>query len=131
MVLLILGLMVFSISFAQETNIVAPANVRVFDTPNDGVVAHKIRHDRSEILRNLSRKKRRKFYEENLGRISKVLFENDVENGHMSGFTENYIRVKAKYNSLLVNVVKKVRLKEINENGGVNISEPEEVVIVS
>ncbi len=36
MVLLILGLMVFSISFAQETNIVAPANVRVFDTPNDG-----------------------------------------------------------------------------------------------
>ena len=97
----------------------------------DGVVAHKIRHDRSEILRNLSRKKRRKFYEENLGRISKVLFENDVENGHMSGFTENYIRVKAKYNSLLVNVVKKVRLKEINENGGVNISEPEEVVIVS
>jgi hypothetical protein len=36
MFLLIFGLLVFSLCFAQEKNIVEPAEVRVYDTPNDG-----------------------------------------------------------------------------------------------
>jgi threonylcarbamoyladenosine tRNA methylthiotransferase MtaB len=96
----------------------------------EGSVTHKTRYDRSEILRNLSRKKRRKFYEDNLGRISKVLFESDVENGQISGFTENYIRVTVKYDPVLINEVKTVRLAGINEKGWVNITEPGMIEVV-
>ena len=49
------------------------------------------------MLHILSDKKRRKFYEDNCGKEARVIFENDIENGMMHGFTENYIRVAAKY----------------------------------
>ena len=75
------------------------------------------RADRSKMLHILSDKKRRKFYEENIGGTFKVLFENDVENGMMHGFTENYIRVAAKYDPLLVNEIKTIKLVSINEKG--------------
>lgn len=91
----------------------------------DGVVPHSIRNERSKMLRILSEKKRRKFYEENLGRSFKVLFEEDIEEGRMHGFTENYIRVAAKYDPLLLNELKMVTLDEINEQGTVEVREPE------
>lgn len=91
----------------------------------DRVVPHSIRNERSKMLRILSEKKRRKFYEENLGRSSKVLFEEDIEEGRMHGFTENYIRVAAKYDPLLLNELKMVTLDEINEQGTVEVREPE------
>ena len=62
----------------------------------DHVVPGSQRADRSKMLHILSDKKRRRFYEENLQSDATVLFENDVENGMMHGFTENYIRVSAK-----------------------------------
>jgi threonylcarbamoyladenosine tRNA methylthiotransferase MtaB len=43
----------------------------------------------------------------------------------MHGFTENYVRVAAKYDPLLINELKTILLTEINEQGTVNISEPE------
>ena len=46
-----------------------------------------------------------------------------VEDGMMFGFTENYIRVTAKYDPLLVNDLKRVRLKNINEKGLVELEE--------
>lgn len=96
-------------------------------TELDGVVPMKKRNERSKMLRILSEKKRRKFYQENLGKTFTVLFEEDVENGKMHGFTENYIRVAAKFDPLLINELKQVTLNEINEKGNVEVLEPEMV----
>ncbi len=89
----------------------------------DEIIPMKIRNERSSMLRNLSAKKRRKFYLENLGTEESVLFENDIENGKMFGFTRNYIRVTAKYDPLLINEILPVQLKEINHDGYVEVEE--------
>jgi threonylcarbamoyladenosine tRNA methylthiotransferase MtaB len=73
------------------------------------------RADRSKMLHILSDKKRRKFYEENVGREATVLFEQDIENGMMHGFTENYVRVVAKYDPILVNELRRVNLCRIHD----------------
>lgn len=99
------------------------ANTRAVEM--DEVVPMKKRNERSKMLRILSEKKRRKFYEENLNESFEVLFEEDIEDGMMHGFTENYIRVTAKYDPLLINEIKTVTLKEINERGMVEVMEPE------
>lgn len=101
------------------------ANTRA--TEMEEVVPMKTRHERSKMLRILSEKKKRKFYEENLGQTFDVLFEEDIEDGKMHGFTENYIRVSAKYDPLLINEIKKVTLDEINEKGTVEVLEPETI----
>jgi threonylcarbamoyladenosine tRNA methylthiotransferase MtaB len=87
------------------------------------------RADRSKMLHILSDKKRRKFYEENLGKEYQVLFENDVEDGMMHGFTENYIRVAAKYDPLLINEIRRVKLTSINSNGFVEVEEIESEIL--
>lgn len=89
------------------------------------VVPSKVRNERSKMLHILSDKKRRLFYEQNIGKIATVLFENDVEEGKMHGFTENYVRVSAKYDPLLINELKTIQLTEINEKGTVEIQEME------
>lgn len=93
-----------------------------------GSVNPKDRAERSKMLHILSDKKRRKFYEEHLGKEYRVLFENDVENGMMHGFTENYIRVTAKYDPILINEIKKVRLTAINNRGLVEVEDVAEEV---
>jgi threonylcarbamoyladenosine tRNA methylthiotransferase MtaB len=97
------------------------ANTPAAEMPE--VVPIKTRHLRSKMLRNLSVKKRRLFYEKNLGAYERVLFENDIENGYMYGFTSNYIRVVAKYDPMLINETMTVRLKNINKNGYMEIEE--------
>jgi threonylcarbamoyladenosine tRNA methylthiotransferase MtaB len=82
----------------------------------DGVVPGPVRADRSKMLHSLSDKKRRAFYEKNIGTEATVLFENDVENGMMFGFTDNYVKVTAKYDPLIVNELKRVRLTEVDSN---------------
>lgn len=79
------------------------------------VVPGSIRAERSKMLHILSDKKRRHFYEQNIGAETKVLFENDIEDGMMHGFTDNYIRVSAKYDPILINEILPVRLSAINE----------------
>lgn len=88
-----------------------------------GFVEPKEKAKRSKMLRILSDKKRRKFYEENLDKEFTVLFEEDVEDGKMQGFTENYIRIVANYDPLLINETKKVLLREINPQGLVEVEE--------
>lgn len=95
----------------------------------EGVVNMAERNRRSKMLRGLSEKKRRFFYEQQLGKTSEVLFEEDVQEGVMHGFTENYVRVSAKYDPILINEVKKVSLKEINAEGHVEVEEPEETLV--
>lgn len=95
----------------------------------DNPIPMKVRHERSKMLRILSEKKKRKFYEEGLGKVATVLFEDDVEDGIMQGFTENYIRVAAKYDPMLINETKQVILSSINEHGLVEVREfqPEQI----
>ncbi|HNR75398.1 MAG TPA: radical SAM protein, partial [Cyclobacteriaceae bacterium] len=90
------------------------------------VVPMKTRNERSRMLHTLSDKKRRFFYGENLGKTFRVLFENDVEDGWMHGFTENYIRVAAKFDPLLINETKTVVLTGINAKGHAEVMEAEE-----
>lgn len=95
----------------------------------DDVVDQGERNRRSKMLRGLSEKKRRYFYEQQLGKTSKVLFEEDAQDGLMHGFTENYVRVAAKYDPVLINEIKQVNLKSINADGHVEVAEPEEVLV--
>jgi threonylcarbamoyladenosine tRNA methylthiotransferase MtaB len=94
-----------------------------------GVVTGSERADRSKMLHILSDKKRRKFYEENLQKEATVLFENDIEDGRMHGFTENYIRVAANYDPILINELKRVRLSSINDRGLVEVDEISEEIL--
>jgi threonylcarbamoyladenosine tRNA methylthiotransferase MtaB len=94
-----------------------------------GKVPTRERSERSKMLHILSDKKRRKFYEYNIDNNSTVLFENDIEKGNMFGFTENYIRVTAKYDPLLVNELRPVRLKAINTDGIMEVDEIEENIL--
>jgi len=91
------------------------------------VVPQKIRQQRSKMLRSLSHKKKRAFYEQHIGTNATVLFENDVENNMMHGFTENYIRVTAKYDPILINELKRVTLTGLNETGLMEVEEVEPV----
>jgi threonylcarbamoyladenosine tRNA methylthiotransferase MtaB len=90
-----------------------------------GAVPLNERHERSKMLHGLSDKKRRAFYEWNRGRTAKVLFENDVENAQMHGFTENYVRIAARYDPLLIGEVREVQLVDINELGLMEVEEVE------
>ena len=97
----------------------------------EGVVDQGERNRRSKMLRGLSEKKRYYFYEQQLGNTFEVLFEEGVQDGIMHGFTENYVRVAARYDPILINEVKKVTLKAINADGHVEVEEPEEVLVHS
>ncbi|MGB3181092.1 MAG: tRNA (N(6)-L-threonylcarbamoyladenosine(37)-C(2))-methylthiotransferase MtaB [Cyclobacteriaceae bacterium] len=89
----------------------------------DEVVPNKERQRRSKMLRILSDKKRRHFYEQQVGNTATVLFEDDVTDGMMHGFTENYVRVSAKYDPVLINELRTVVLTGIDENGHMLVEE--------
>ncbi len=75
--------------------------------------------ERSKMLHILSEKKRREFYERQLGRTGHVLFEESNSDGMMEGFSENYVRFVTEYDPLLVNTIQPVRYKSISEIGDV------------
>ncbi|MCJ7466092.1 MAG: tRNA (N(6)-L-threonylcarbamoyladenosine(37)-C(2))-methylthiotransferase MtaB [Maribacter sp.] len=83
----------------------------------EGSVPKKIRNKRSKMLRALSAKKRRAFYESQLGAESTVLFEGGNKEGYIHGFTENYVKVKAPWDPELVNTLHKIVLKNIDNDG--------------
>jgi len=91
----------------------------------DNVVPYAERKKRSTMLRTLSEKKRRAFYESQLGTNRRVLFETEQEGDTLNGFTENYVKVEVKYDPVLVNEVKYVNLQSIAESGNVEIGELE------
>lgn len=89
----------------------------------EGSVPGSSRSDRSKMLHILSEKKRRLFYEGQLGKEGEVLFESDEKNGLMHGFTPNYVKVETPYDPLLVNEIVGARLTEISENNHVKIEQ--------
>lgn len=95
-----------------------------------GKVQGSIRADRSKMLHILSDKKRRAFYQSQLGKSAEVLFEADVKDSFMHGFTRNYVKVKTQYDPVLVNEIKRVELISVSPDGDMDIAEPTEAVLV-
>ena len=89
-------------------------------------VPKKERQERSRMLRLLSGRKKRYFYETQKNQIRTVLFEHNIQDGKMQGYTENYVRVAAKYDPILVNELKKVRLSKLDEKENFQVLEVEE-----
>ncbi len=105
--------------YSERANTLAPSL--------KGRVPERVRGERTTQLRSLSEKKKRFFYEQHTGFETNVLFEDDVTDGRVEGYTPNYIRVAAKYDPLLVGEVRPLRLTQANALG---LMEAEEVGIL-
>lgn len=90
-------------------------NTHASTLPNE--VSKSLRSKRSKMLRGLSAKKRRAFYESQINTSHTVLFEGENKLGYIHGFTENYVRVKATWDPNLVNTLHQVVLSEIDSDG--------------
>lgn len=93
----------------------------------NGVVLKKTRAKRSKMLRGLSVKKRRAFYETQLGETLTVLFESENKEGYIHGFTENYVKVKTPWNPAFINTLHTITLTSIDEDGLVRFNFIEEL----
>jgi threonylcarbamoyladenosine tRNA methylthiotransferase MtaB len=93
-------------------------------------VPQKVRTKRSKMLRGLSAKKRRAFYEAQLGSVRTVLFEGENKEGYIHGFTENYIKVKTPWNPSLINTMHLIELTCIDEDGIVRFNFVESEILV-
>ncbi len=87
----------------------------------EDIVPMNVRNKRSKMLRGLSVKKRRAFYENQLGTNRTVLFESENKEGYIHGFTENYVKVKTPWNPELVNTLHEITLTKIDEDGSVRM----------
>lgn len=87
------------------------------------VVPKSVRAERSEMLHILSDKKRRYFYESQVGKQGKVLFEEDIKDGKMYGFSDNYIKIEAQYDPLLINEVVDVNYTQLNDSGYMEVEQ--------
>lgn len=79
----------------------------------EGIVPVHVRRERNEMLRILSEKKRRHFYEQHEGDCRPVLFEAKNQDGKMFGFTDNYIKVCVEYDEKLINQIAIVELQKV------------------
>ncbi|SVA39218.1 uncharacterized protein METZ01_LOCUS92072 [marine metagenome] len=86
-------------------------------------VPKEVRTKRSMILRSLSDKKRRIFYESQIGLDKTVLYETENRRGYIYGYTENYLRVRTPWNPELANKLKPVRINEIDQDGYIRVEE--------
>ncbi|WP_306550999.1 tRNA (N(6)-L-threonylcarbamoyladenosine(37)-C(2))-methylthiotransferase MtaB [Daejeonella sp.] len=94
-----------------------------------GSVPGALRAERSKMLHILSEKKRRAFYQTQVGKSTQVLFEADHKNGFMHGFSRNYVKVRAPYDPLLINDIKQVKFENIASDGDMEISESVEIFV--
>lgn len=112
----------------------APAYLHVFpysprtNTPAaefPGKVQDSVKTRRAKELGELCKKLHRNFYENNIGKKARVLFESSRRNGMMYGFTDNYIKVGAPYDKNRINILSHVLLTGIDERGDMSaIPEP-------
>lgn len=83
---------------------------------NDPVPMDK-RKERSRKLHILSEKKKRAFYEEQVGKEMVVLFEGEENEGYMFGFTPNYVKVKVPFHAEWTNQLILTKLDSIERDG--------------
>ncbi len=89
------------------------------------VVPVSVRQERNKILRLISEKKKRAFYESQINLHRPVLWEAQEEEGSMSGFTDNYVRVKTNFRGDLINTTCNVELISIDSDCIARCLEPE------
>ena len=98
---------------------VRPAFIHVFPySRRPGTVAagwkdqvkDSVKTERVARLEALCAELHSEFIERNRGRKSQVLWESDVKDGLMGGYTGNYIRVERPYDPALVNVVEDITI---------------------
>lgn len=97
----------------------------------EDVVPMEIRQERNKVLTNLSHKKKRAFYEQQLGTLHEVLWEASEQEGMMHGFTENYVKVQRPFSPERVNTTEKVTLENIDRNGAVGIGVEVDMLTIS
>ena len=73
------------------------------------------------MLRILSAKKKRKFYEDNIETTHEVLWEAENTDGFMYGFTENYVKVRTEFDPNKVNTTEEVNLTGFSRSGEVEV----------
>ncbi len=104
-------------SFLKER--VRPAFIHVFPySRRPGTVAaawkdqvkDSLKTERVARLEALCGELHSEFVEKNRGRHSQVLWESDVKDGMMGGYTGNYIRVERPYDPALVNMVEDITI---------------------
>jgi threonylcarbamoyladenosine tRNA methylthiotransferase MtaB len=95
-----------------------------------GAVDMSERKRRNKMLRILSAKKLRHFYEQNLNKSFTVLFEHENKNGTMYGFTENYLKIAHPFNEALVNKLTTVTPNALTEDGFVGIEVIESIPVI-
>ncbi len=87
-------------------------NTDAVSMPNS--VPHQVRKERTNILRELSEKKKREFLQKSIGKEATVLFESQNKDGFLRGFSSEYIRVKTNFDEKLINKFAKVKLTNCN-----------------
>jgi threonylcarbamoyladenosine tRNA methylthiotransferase MtaB len=88
----------------------------------EGVVPVQERKQRNSMLRTLSEKKKRAFYEQHLNTTRPVLFEGEQSGEYMHGFSDNYIKIKTIFSASLVNQITEVTLNNIDANGEMEVN---------
>ena len=97
----------------------------------EDVIPVTIRQERNKILTQISHKKKRAFYESQVGSSHTVLWEASENDGMMQGFTENYIKVQRPMDEAKINTVEMVTLVDIGRNGAINIGVDSDMMVVS
>jgi threonylcarbamoyladenosine tRNA methylthiotransferase MtaB len=93
----------------------------------EGEVPVPVRQERNKRLRILSEKKKRAFYESQLGNTDQVLWEAERDGDMMHGFTRNYVKVKRAYSEQVINNFETITLNEIDRDGIVKVQQKETV----
>lgn len=88
-------------------------------TTFEGIVEKNKRAERSKMLRILSDKLQRAYYQKYLGSTQTALLEKENKNGFLFGFTDNYIKVKVPFTEELVQKKINLKLLSFDENGNV------------
>ena len=86
-----------------------------------GIISIEERRRRNEMLRILSEKKKRHFYNQFSGRRRDVLFEVHKNPDLMTGFTDNYLKIETALNPSLLNQIATVQLMNVNDNGNLDV----------
>lgn len=96
----------------------------------EDIVPMAIRQERNKILTSLSHKKKRAFYESQLGTTRTVLWEDAENDGMMHGFTENYVKVQRPYADSAANTLEALTMGEIQRNGIVGVGVESDMLLV-
>ncbi|MDP1800275.1 MAG: tRNA (N(6)-L-threonylcarbamoyladenosine(37)-C(2))-methylthiotransferase MtaB [Bacteroidota bacterium] len=86
------------------------------------------RKRRNKMLRILSAKKLRAFYEKQKGKTLSVIFEHENKNGFMFGFTQNYVKVKYPFDIELCNTPLNITVGDFDEDGNMSCTLSENIL---